>query len=273
MEYKNLFEVRSSDQAYEETQEMVGFGLAPVKTQGASTQYAATRQAYTQTFTNQAYGLGFICTHEEIKDNLYPKVARERTSALAFSMRTTKEIVSANIYNRAFNGSYLGADGVSLISASHPTDAGNQSNQITANADLSEASLESLLIKIELMENSSGLPIAARGTQLVIHPNEMFNADRILKSTLQSGTANNDVNAIRNMGLLPQGYTTNHYLTDTDAFFIRTNCENGMLFYEREAISFAEDNDFDTKNIKYAAYERYVPGWADFRGLFGSPGV
>lgn len=273
MEYKDLFEIRTSNMAYEEVQEMVGFGLAPQKAQGASTTYADTRQAYTERFTNQAYGLGYICTHEEIKDNLYPRVAQQRTAALGFSMRTTKEIVAANVYNRAFSSSYLGADGSTLIATDHDTDTADQSNRISANADLSEAALESLLIQIELMENSTGLPISARGTKLIVHPNNMFEAERILKSTLQSGTANNDVNAIRNMGMLSGGYVTNRYLTDTDAFFIRTNVQNGMIFFQREAVSFAEDNDFDTKNIKYAAYERYVPGWADFRGLYGSAGV
>lgn len=273
MEYRNLFEIRDSNMSYEEVQEMVGFGLAPNKPQNESVSYAATRQAYTSRFTNQAYALGYIVTHEERMDNLYKRVAEDRTRALAFSMRTTKEIVAANVYNRAFSGSYTGADGVSLINASHPTDDGTQSNAISTNADLSEASLESLLIQIDQMENSTGLPIAARGKQLCVAPQNGFNSERILKSTLQSGTANNDINAIKSRRMLPDGFTVNHYFTDADAFFVRTDVENSMLFFQREAISFTDDGEFDTGNRKYKAYERYVPGWADFRGLFGSPGV
>lgn len=261
-----LFDKKPSDKAYEEVQEIVAFGLAPEKEQGTSTQYASWRQGNTSRFTNKAYALGFIVTREEIKDNLYKEVAMQRTQRLAFSMRTTKEIVAANIYNRAFDNNFAGADGVSLINTAHPNDAGNQSNRLAVDADLSEASLEDLLIQIEEAEDSAGLPIALRGMSLHVHPNEMFNATRILNSVLQNDTANNAINAIRDRGMLARGIHVNHYFTDRDAWFVRTDVPagEGLIHYEREAMEFSEDNDFDTENMKYKCYERYSFGWADF---------
>lgn len=273
LECKKLFDTKPSTKAYEEVQEIIAFGLAPEKEQGTSTQYGAWRQGFTSRFTNRAYALGFIVTREEIKDNQYEQVARQRTQRLAFSMRTTKEIVGANIYNRGFDALFPGADGSSLFATDHDTDIGSQSNALTVPADLSEASLEDMLIQIEEAQDSAGLPIALRGKSLNVHPNEMFNATRILNSVLQNDTANNAINAIRDRGMLADGINVNHYFTDRDAWFVRTDVPDGLTNYEREPMDFSEDNDFDTENMKYKCYERYSFFWADWRSAFGSPGA
>ena len=271
--YKYMFDIKNSEKAYEEVPEIIGFGLAPVKEQTSSVQYDQWRQGPVSRFTHKAYALGFIVSHEEEKDNLYKEVAMRRTGLLAFTARTTKEIVHANIYNRAFNSNFLGADDLELCSTLHVTDNGTQSNELAVAADLSETALEDLNIQIKNAKNSRGLNIALRSRKLIVAPAEEFNAERILGSVLQSGTANNDVNALRSMGTIPEGYIANPYLTDTDAWFVRTDVESGLCSFEREAIQFSQDNDFDTGNYKYKFYERYVPFWADWRGLFGSPGV
>lgn len=272
-EYTDLVDVFSSDMNYEEDQEMTGFGLAPVKTQGASVVYDEMQQGVTTRYTHIAYALGFIITHEAMMDNQYEKVGMQRTGSLAFSMRQTKENVVANMYNRAFSGSYLGGDGVSLLSASHPSLGGNQSNLLATAADLSEASLEDLSIQIMNAVNSRGLRIALMGKSLIVPPSLSFEATRILKSTQQNDTGNNAINAMRSMGLFPEGVKVNHYLTDTDAYFIRTNAPQGLKLFQREEASFAQDGDFDTSNLKYKAYERYSTGWSDWRGLYGTPGA
>lgn len=273
MEYKDLFDIKTSNKAYEETVELVGFGLAPEKEQGTSVQYASTQQAFTNRYTNKAYALGYIVTHEEDKDNLYKEVAEERAMRLAFSMRTTKEIVGANIYNRAFDPTATFADGQPLLSTAHPTQSGVQSNTLAVAADLSEVALEDLLIQIANAKDSAGLQIALRGKSLHVPTNLMFTAERIMSSVLQNDTANNAINAIKTMSLLPEGIKVNHYFTDSDAWFVRTDVSTGLCFFQREEISFTEDNDFDTSNNKYKAYERYVPGVSDFRGLYGSEGA
>ena len=272
LEYKELFDVKMSDMAYEETIELIGFGLAPEKEQGTSVQYASTQQGVTNRYTNRAYALGYIVTHEENMDNLYKKVAEERAMRLAFSMRTTKEIVGANVYNRAFDTNFAFADGQPLLSASHPTQSGNQSNLLSVAADLSETSLEDILIQIANARDSAGLQIALRGKSLHIPTQLMFTAERIMSSVLQNDTANNAINAIKVMSKLPDGIKMNHYFTDSDAWFVRTDVSNGLCFFQREEIEFSQDNDFDTKNFKYKAYERYVPGVSDWRGLYGSAG-
>lgn len=273
MLYRSLFEIKNSEKAYEETPELIGFGLAPVKDEGTSTEYDTWRQGFVTRYTNVPYALGFIVTREELADNLYEQVVMERTERLAFSMRTTRETVGANIYNRAFNASFPGGDGVSLLNTAHPTDDGNQSNRLTVDADLSEASVEDLLIQIMNAEDSRGLRINLRGMKLIVNPANAFNAERITVSEYQNDTANNAVNAHRSMGLLSEGYHVNTYLTDPDAWFIRTDATNGMCWFDREPTEFSEDNDFDTDNMKYKSYMRYVPGWSDFRGLYGSPGA
>lgn len=273
MLYRELFEMKSSNKAYEETPELIGFGLAPIKEQGTSTQYDTWRQGFVTRFTNVPYALGFIVTREEIKDNLYPQVTRDRTARLAFSMKTTRETVGANIYNRAFNVAFPGGDGLPLISTAHLTDDGTQSNALAVAANLSEQAIEDMTIQIANANDSRGLRINLRPRKLVVNTANMFEAERILASYLQNGTANNALNALRSKGTLPEGYVDNTYLSDPTAWWIQTNAENGMCWFDREPTEFTEDNDFDTDNMKYKSYMRFVPGWSDWRGLFGTPGV
>jgi hypothetical protein len=273
VEYTDLVDVFDSDKAYEEDQEMLGFGLAPIKTQGASIAYDSAQQGPTTRYTHIAYALGFIITREAIKDNQYEKIGMQRTGNLAFSMRQTKENVVANIYNRAFSASYLGADGKALLASDHPGLAGTWSNILTTAADMSEASLEDLATAIMQATNSRGMKIALMPKKLIVPPTLVFEATRILKSTGQNDTANNAINAMKAMGVFSDGVAVNHYLTDTDAFFIRTNAPQGLKLFQREAAEFDQDNDFDTSNLKFKAYERYSTGWSDPRGLYGTPGA
>lgn len=272
-EYTDLFEVQTSDKAYEEIVEVTGFGLAPVKPQGSGIEYDSETQQTVARFTHVAYALGFIVTWEEQRDNQYEKVARTRSQALAFSMRQTKEVVAANVYNRAFTSGYTGGDGVVLGSASHPTVSGAQSNILSTAADLSEASLEDLCIQIAGAQNGRGLTIALQPRSLIVPRQLWFEANRIIKSVLQNDTANNAINALKATNAIPEGIKVNHYLTDTDAWFVRTNCPESMILFDRDPLMFEQDNDGDTKNIKYNAYERYVPKWGDFRGLFCTGGA
>lgn len=272
-EYTDLVDVFSSDMAYEEDQEMTGFGLAPIKPQGSSVMYDEATQGVTTRYTHTAYSLGFIITHEALKDNLYEKIGMQRTGSLAFSMRQTKENVVANVYNRAFNSSYTGGDGKELLATDHPTLSGSQSNELAVAADLSEASLEDLCIQIGQAVNSRGMKISLMPKALIVPVALQFEAARILKSTLQNDTANNAINALRSMGMFPEGAKVNHYLTDADAFFIRTNVDEGLKLFQREEATFEQDGDFDTSNLKYKAYERYSTGWSDWRALYGSPGA
>lgn len=272
-EYSDLFEIKTSDKQYEEVVEVTGFGLAPIKPQGASIEYDSEIQATVARFTHVAYALGYVVTWEETRDNKYEEVARTRTQALTFSMRQTKEVVHANVYNRATTSGYNGGDGVVLGSTAHPTMSGNQSNILAVAADLSEASLEDLTIQVMGAQNGRGLTIALQPKSLIVPRQSWFEANRILKSVLQNDTANNAINALKATNAIPEGIKVNHYLTDTDAWFIRTNCPNGMISFERDPLMFEQDNDGDTKNIKYNAYERYKPYWGDFRGLFLSPGA
>lgn len=273
LECMEIFDSKSSSKAYEEDVETLSFGLAPAKAQGAGVAYDSHTQGPTTRYTHIVYGLGYIVTKEEIDDNLYEKVSRDRAASLAFSMRTTKETVSANVLNRGFNPSYTGGDGVELFSTAHVTDNGTQSNHLTVAADLSEASLEDLLIQINQMKNSTGLPVAARAQKMIIPAALEFEAQRILGSALQSGTANNDTNAVRSMGIMPQGFSVNHYLTDSDAWFVKTDIENGLTMFDRTKLAFTRDNDFDTENAKAKCIERYSVGWTDWRSCFASPGA
>lgn len=272
-EYPMLFETMSSDRAYEEDVQLTGFGLAPTKSEGAGVSYDSESQGYVTRYTHVAYGLGYIVTYEEQKDGLYEVVSKRRAGALAFSMRQTKENVAANVYNRAFTAAYAFGDGKELIATDHPTNSGTQSNELTTAADLSEASLEDLVIQIGQAKNDRGLKINLRPRRLIVPVNLEFDAIRITKSVLQNDTANNAVNAMRVAGMFPDGVVVNHYLTDPDAFFIRTMIPAGLTHYEREAASFDDDNDFDTKNLKYSAYERYSFGCSDWRDIYGSPGA
>lgn len=272
-EYTDLVDVFSSDMTYEEDQEVTGFGLAPIKAQGAATVYDTMEQGITSRYTHIAYSLGFIITREAIDDNQYEKIGMQRTGSLAFSMRQTKENVVANMYNRAFSSSYTGADGVALLSTAHPTIAGNQANKAATDADMSEAALEDMVILIGQAQNSRGLRISLQAQSLHLPVQLQFEAARILKSVQQNDTANNAINALRSMGAFPNGVKVNHYLSDADAWFIRTNAPEGLKLFQRTEAEFKQDGDFDTDNLKYKAYERYSTGWSDFRALFGSQGA
>ena len=271
-EYEKLFEMRSSNKSYEELVQQTGFGLAPVKPEGSSTQYDSHSQGYTARGINVAYSLGYIVTREELKDNLYREVSMRRAGSLAFSMAQTRENVGANIYNRAFNASYTGGDGKELLATDHPTASGNQSNELATAADMSEASIEDLTIQIMDATDSKGLKISLMPKRMIVPTALVYDAERILKSQLRSGTADNDTNALRAMGTIPE-VAVNHYLTDSDAWFIQTNAPDGLVWYDRESVEFKKDTDFDTDNAKAKGYMRFVPFWGDWRGLYGSPGA
>jgi hypothetical protein len=272
-EYNALFDRESSHQNYEEDVQVTGFGLAPVKSEGQGVQYDSEIQGFTTRYTHIAYALGYIVTKEELDDNLYEQVSKKRAGALAMSFRQTKENVAANIYNRAFNSTYKGGDGVELCSTSHPnTTGGTYANKLSVDADLSEASLEDATIALMGFQNDRGLLINVMPKSLHIARQEYYNAARILKSVNQSATANNDLNVLRANNVFPGGAVLNHYFTSPHAWFIRTNVRDGMKYYERVGIQFDQDNDFDTMNAKAKGYERYSFGWTDPRAVFGSNG-
>lgn len=222
--------------------------------------------------TNVAYSLGYIVTREELADNLYAEVSMRRAGSLAFSMAQTRENVGANIYNRAFNSSYTGGDAKELCATDHPSVSGNQSNELATAADLSEASIEDLAIQIMDATDAKGLKISLMPKCLIVPTALVYDAERILKSQLRSGTADNDVNALRALGTIPE-VVVNHYLTDSDAWFIRTNAPDGLVWYDREPVQFSKDTDFDTDNAKAKGYMRFVPFWGDWRGIYGTPGA
>lgn len=272
--WSEFFTKRQSDKAWEYLIEATGFGLAPVKAEGASIAYDSDQQGYKNTLYHVVYGLGYIVTREELEDDLYTEVSQTRASSLAFSMRTTAEIVHANILNRGFTGgSYAGGDGVALFSTAHPTLSGNQANTLAAAADFSEASLEDAIKVLMQMKNSRGLNIPVTATKLMVHPTEAFNAERVLKSNLRPGTANNDINAIRSMNILQDGFVVNPYLSDFDSWFLKTDVPNGLVSMWRREVELERDNDFDTENAKAKSTMRFVPGWGDWRGAFGVQGA
>ena len=270
-EWSRIFAKETSDKAYEEKVEVTGFGLAPVKSEGASIVYDETGEGYKSRWTHVVYGLGYIVTREELEDDQYEYVSGRRAKGLAFSMKTTAEIVHANVLNRAFSGSYVGGDAVALLSAAHPTLAGNQSNLLTA-ADLSEAALEDGSKAVMQMKNSRGLNVAAKIARLVTSTDEVFNATRILESQLRVGSANNDVNALKAMGTIPE-VVANHYLTDSDAWFLQTDVPEGLSSMWRRETSLEKDSDFDTENAKAKSTMRFSTGWGDWRSLYGSAGA
>lgn len=272
-EFGDLFDTYGSSQLWEEDVMTSGFPLAPVKPQGAARSYASNAQVYTARYTHVAYSLGFIVTFEELMNNLYSKLANSRSKSLGFSMRQTKENVGANVYNRCTNGTYLGGDGVVLLSASHPSAAGNWSNILAPAADLSEASIEDLIIQIMGATDHNGLKIGLMAQSLHIPRQLYFEATRIMKTPLQVHTGDNTISAIVNTGVLPKGIKLNHYFTDSDQFFMRTNCPDGMKHYQRYKIDLEKDNDFDTKNAKAGSYDFYSFGWSDPRAVYGSVGA
>ena len=272
-EYSQLFDSDTSSMNYEEDVQLTGFGLAPVKSEGSGVAYDSEIQGFTTRYTHIAYALGYIVTKEELDDNLYEQVSRRRAAALAMSFRQTKENVGANIYNRAFNGTYLGGDGVALCSTAHPnTSGGTFANTPTVAADLSEASLEDALTAIMGFQNDRGLLINVMPRSLVVARQNWWNANRIMKSAYTPSTANNAVNVLVATNALPEGIVMNHYLTSPNAWFVRTNIQNGLKYYSRVGIQFDQDNDFDTMNAKAKGYERYSFGWTDPRAIFGVNG-
>ena len=272
-ETKEIFDTESSDRAFEEEVMLSGFGNAAVKPEGQGIQFDDAQETFTARYTNETIALAFAITEEAIEDNLYDRLASRYTKALARSMASTKNIKGAAVLNNAFNAAFSGGDGVSLINAAHPTLAGNFSNQLATPADLNETSLEQSLIDIAAFTDERGLKVAARGMKLVIPSNLQFTADRLMKSDQRVGTADNDINALKNMGMIPEGYVVNHYLTDTDAFFIKTDVPNGLKHFSRSPIKTTMEGDFDTGNVRYKARERYVFGFSDPRGIFGSQGA
>lgn len=272
-QYPDLVDVETSDKAYEEEVESTGFGMATVKPQGGSINYDTDRQGYTKRYTHVVYGIGYIVTEEELEDNQYAEVSKQRAPDLAFGLRQTKETVVANMYNRGFNSSYTHGDGVEWFSTAHPTLAGNQSNELANPADLSEAAIEDLITQIRQAKNARGMRVKIMPVSLHIPVNLDWEAHRILKSVLQSNSAENNVNVLRATGALPKGAITNQYLTSTSAWFIRTDVKRGPRLFQRRKVTFAKDNDFDTSNAKAKATERYSVGVSDWRSGYGTPGV
>jgi len=274
-EWRDLVDVEDSSMNYEEDVQITGFGLVPVKAQGQGTAYDSEIQGFTTRYTHLTYSLGYIVTLEELEDDLYEKVSKTRSRALAFSFNQTKEIVVANIYNRAFNASYIYGDGVSLCNVAHPnTSGGTWSNMLAIGADLSEASLEDLIIQTMGATDDRGLLISLMPTSLHVSRQDWFNANRIMKSVFQPGGAQNDINVLKATNAIPQGIKMNHYFTSPHAFFIRANVRKGtgLKYYQRIPISFNQDNDFDTDNAKAKSRERFSAGATDSRAIWGSNG-
>lgn len=273
-EWVDLFEKNTSRRAWEEDVGTTGFGLAAVKTEGGSISYDNALQGFTTRYQHINYALGFTITEEMVDDDLYDIIGKARAEALAFSMRQTKEVVGANVYNRAFTSTYTGGDGKELCATDHPNiNGGTWSNELSTAANLSEASLEQMCIDLMKFTNDRGLRINVQPQSLVIPVDLVFEAERILKSDGRVASADNDLNALKLMGKFPQGVKVNHYLTSTSAYFIKTNVPNGMKYFERKGDSFGADNDFDTSNAKFKASARYSFGWTDARALYGTPGV
>ena len=272
-EHSEIFDTENSDRAFEEEVMLSGFGQAPVKGEGAAISYDTAGEAFTARYTHETIALAFAITEEAVEDNLYDKLSARYTRALARSMSNTKQVKAASVLNNAFSSSYKGGDGVSLINSAHPTTGGgNLSNTLATQADLNETSLEQSLIDIAAFIDERGLKIALRGMKLIIPSALQFTAERILKSEQRVGTADNDINAIKTGGYMPQGFCVNHFLTDPDAFFIKTDAPNGMKHFVRSPIKTAMEGDFETGNARYKARERYSFGFSDPLGVFGSPG-
>ena len=273
-EHGEIFEEESSDRAFEEEVMLGGFSTAPVKGEGTAINFDDAHETYTARYTHETIALAFSITEEAIEDNLYDRLASRYTKALARSMAQTKQIKAAAILNNAFTaGASAIGDGAALCSTAHPSLSGNQSNLLATAADLNETSLEQMLIEIAGMTDERGLKIAVRGMKLVIPKELQFIAERVLNSNLRSGTADNDNNAMKNMGMIPDGAVVNHFLTDSDAYFIKTDAHNGFKFFNRSPIKTAMEGDFDTGNMRFKARERYSFGVSDWRSVFGTPGA
>ena len=280
LEYKNyenqhteIFDTESSDRAFEEEVMLSGFANASVKSEGAAVTFDSANETFTARYTHETIALAFSITEEAIEDNLYDSIAKRYTKALARSMANTKQIKAANVLNNAFSSSSAGGDGKELCATDHPTQAGTFSNELATSADLNETSLEQAMIDIAAFTDERGLKIAARGVKMIIPSELQFTAERLMKTANRTGTADNDINAIVSKGMISGGYVVNNYLTDTDAFFIKTDVPNGLKMFQRAALKTAMEGDFDTGNVRYKARERYSFGFSDPRGIFGSPGA
>ena len=269
-EWTEIFETETSDRAFEEEVMLAGFSNAAVKPEGQGVQFDDAQETFTARYTNETIALAFAITEEAIEDNLYDRLASRYTKALARSMASTKNIKGAAVLNNAFDANFAGGDGKALCATDHPTLAGSFANELTTAAELNETSLEQSLIDIAAFTDERGLKIAAQGTKLIIPSALQFTADRLMNSAGRTGTADNDINAIRNMGMISGGYVVNNYLTAAKKFFIKTDVPNGLKHFNRSPIKTSMEGDFDTGNVRYKARERYVFGFSDPRGIFGS---
>lgn len=273
-EHKEIYETETSERSFEEEVKLSGFGSAPVKTEGSAISYDNAQEAFTSRYTHETIALGFSITEEAVEDNLYDSLSSRYTKALARSMAYTKQVKAANVLNNAFSSSYKGGDGVSLCNASHPLVSGGvNSNVPSVAADLNETSLEDAVIQIAAWTDERGLLIAAKPKKLVIAPSNMFVATRVLETELRPATADNDLNALKTNGSIPEGYTVNHFLTDPDAWFLITDVPNGLKHFVRTPLATQMEGDFDTGNVRYKARERYSFGWSDALGIYGSQGA
>ena len=272
-QHAEIFDTENSDRAFEEEVMLSGFANAEVKPEGSGVTFDNAQETFTARYSHETIALAFAITEEAIEDNLYDRLASRYTKALARSMANTKQVKAANVLNNAFSASFTGGDGKALCADDHPTIAGTFKNELSTSADLNETSLEQSLIDIAAMTDERGLKIAARGVKMIIPSELQFTAERLMKSQGRTATADNDINAVVSMGMIPQGYVVNNYLTDTDAFFIKTDVPNGLKMFVRSPIKTAMEGDFDTGNVRYKARERYSFGFSDPRGIFGSPGA
>jgi hypothetical protein len=272
-EHKELYTTEKSERSFEEETKLSGFSAAPVKNEGQAIQYDNAQEAFTARYNHETIALGFSITEEAVEDNLYDSLSARYTKALARAMAYTKQVKAASVLNNGFNNAYLGGDGVALFSTAHPLVNGStNSNRPSTNADLNETSLENSVIQIAAWTDERGLLIAAKPRKLVIPPALMFVATRLLETSLRVGTTDNDINALKNNGSIPEGYTVNHFLTDSNGWFLTTDVPNGLKHFERVPLSNSMDGDFDTGNVRYKSRERYSFGWSDPLGVFGSPG-
>ena len=272
-EHTQVYEVENSERSFEEEVKFSGFGAAPVKQEGASIEYDTAQESFTSRYNHETVAMGFSITEEAMEDNLYDSLSARYTKALARAMAYTKQTKAASLLNTGFD-TFQSGDGVTLFNASHPTVAGGTNgNRPSTNADLNETSLEQAVIDIAAYKDERGLLIAARPRKLIVPPSLMFVATRILQSDLRVGTADNDTNALRSNGSIPEGFAVNHYLTDTDAFFLTTDIPNGLKMFVRTPMSTSMDGDFNTGNVRYKARERYSFGVSDPLGIYGSPGA
>jgi len=272
-EHKELYETEKSERSFEEETKLSGFSAAPVKNEGQAIAYDNAQEAFTARYNHETIALGFSLTEEAIEDNLYDSLSSRYTKALARGMAYTKQVKGSGVLNNGFNAAYTGGDGVALFSTAHPlVSGGTNSNRPSTGVDLNETALEAAVIQIAAWTDERGLLIAAKPKKLIVPPSLMFVATRLLETELRVGTTDNDINAIKNNGSIPGGYTVNHFLTDTNAWFLTTDVPNGMKHFVRTPMSTGMDGDFDTGNVRYKARERYSFGWSDPLGIWGSPG-